>query len=334
MKRALVFLLFLILLACQPTPEVDAVKQKDTNVLIETVRNEEETGAAAIPARFRLDETVSRGNVRIHADVPIEVLSETGTFPVLRVERRYLSDDERLTIARRLLSSDALYVWEYRETRASVAVQIAEYMRELSPEEKAAWMRETDSTEEDYEEMLARRKALAEQYQKRYNELPEDEALSPLAPWNGSVPAYSEDIANHRNEITIVRSDANTGVLWSLDYVEASANGGNSPLTFAAAQNYGADSTNVWFFNQTDKPGVERIARSAHFAGRGDRNGAVRVRGHQCVRGFGRILGEQCGHRGRGGRRRFGEERALCVPDSSVHGVRRRRHAVLRRDRV
>ena len=43
MKRILALSLILLMLAaCVPTPEVDAVKQKDTNVLIDTVIKEEE----------------------------------------------------------------------------------------------------------------------------------------------------------------------------------------------------------------------------------------------------------------------------------------------------
>ena len=62
MKRLILILLSLALLcACQPTPEQDAVKQKDTNVLIDTVLSEQtQTEAdnppapvsAQFPARF------------------------------------------------------------------------------------------------------------------------------------------------------------------------------------------------------------------------------------------------------------------------------------------
>ena len=267
MRKTIVMLLCLLLFACQPTPEKDAVKQKDTNVLIDAVRNEngEQNGGEAakeqLPERMQYDFTTSRGNVHIHADVPIEVLSETGAFPVLRVEHRYLTDDERLTVAKRLLSSDTLYVWEYHETRASLAVQIAEYMRELTPEEKAEWMEETNSTEEEYEEMLLRRKALVEAYQKRYNELPEDDIPVPLTSWDGSVPMYSEyDFAGNR--VTVVPNASDSGPLWNLNSVEFSANGGNSPMTFSTLQRDGADTTNVFFFNQPEKPGTERIARN------------------------------------------------------------------------
>ena len=44
MKRLISVLLLLCLLACVPTPDVDAVKQKDTNVLIETVRRADGAG--------------------------------------------------------------------------------------------------------------------------------------------------------------------------------------------------------------------------------------------------------------------------------------------------
>ena len=46
MKKQILLILFssLLLLACVPTPEEDAVKQKDTNVLIETVRRADGAG--------------------------------------------------------------------------------------------------------------------------------------------------------------------------------------------------------------------------------------------------------------------------------------------------
>ena len=116
----ILFLCLLLLCACVPTPETDAVRQKNTNVLIDTVRSADESPQPVRFEHFRYDATASRGNVHISADVPIEVLSETGTFPVVRVEHRFLSDAERLTLAKRLLGSDSLYLWEQHETRASL----------------------------------------------------------------------------------------------------------------------------------------------------------------------------------------------------------------------
>ena len=44
MKRLVSLMLLFCMLACVPTPDVDAVKQKDTNVLIETVRRADGAG--------------------------------------------------------------------------------------------------------------------------------------------------------------------------------------------------------------------------------------------------------------------------------------------------
>ena len=268
--------MLLLLCACQPTPEVDAVKQKDTNILIETVRNEQtaqqdepHAEEEMLPERFCLNETTSRENVRIKADVPIEVLSDTGAFPVLRVEHRYLSDNERLTLAKRLLNCETLYIWEYHETRESIETMIREYMRELSPEEKETWMREMDASEEDFQEMLARRENLAEQYQKKYNELPADETTVPLTAWDGSVPAYSEDFSQS-NSVLIVGGAKDTGPQWSVPHIEAWSNGGNSPFTYQIAGNDGGDVTNAAFFNCADSPDAVRIARNDYDQPYGD----------------------------------------------------------------
>ena len=138
MKRIVVCLLLLSMLACVPTPEVDAVKQKDTNVLIDTVltENREQGEAAAtlppvkeqIPERFQCDFTTSQKNVHVTANVPIEILTESGTFPMLRVEHRYLSDTERLTIVRRLVKSDDLFIYQYRPTREALERMIRDLL--------------------------------------------------------------------------------------------------------------------------------------------------------------------------------------------------------------
>ena len=113
MKRIIIICLLCtaILCACQPTPEVDAVKQKDTNVLIDTVKAEQQEQQNAgvtlppvkeqFPKRFACDFYTTAQNVHVIGDAPLEVLT-SGTFPMLRVEHRYLSDTERLTIVKRL----------------------------------------------------------------------------------------------------------------------------------------------------------------------------------------------------------------------------------------
>ena len=71
----------LLLCACQPTPEQDAVKQKETNVLIDTVLSGQlektETGEAPVPVkdqmpdRFAVDFYTPAQNVHVVVDAPI-----------------------------------------------------------------------------------------------------------------------------------------------------------------------------------------------------------------------------------------------------------------------
>lgn len=265
----LIFTALLLLCACQPTPEYDAVKQKNTNVLIDTVRVEQEkqqeTAAtlppaeSLYPARFQCEFTTGTQNVHVTADVPIEILSDTGSFPVLRVERRYLKDDERLAVCRRLLDSDHLYLYEYRVTREMLAGMIRACMQESTPEEKEEWMREEGATEKEWEEMQSRRQHLVEEYQKQYNALPEDETIEPFAEWFGAAPDYSEDYENHRNFIWLVNNATDTNDLSFLDHLIVSANECDRPVEFAIANRNMDDVTSIWCFDDSHKYGTERI---------------------------------------------------------------------------
>ena len=187
----------LLLLACQPTPEVDAVKQKNTNVLIHTIQSAEaertdeaapplEPVKAQFPERFACDFTTDSG-ARIVADVPIHVLTE-GTFPVLRVVKSKLTNEERLTLSKRFLGSDTVYEWSYHLTRESVAKQIAALIEEPTEADKQEWMRDTGLGEDEWQRILDERKAELARLQKLYNDLPVDDTLLPLPEYDGRLP--------------------------------------------------------------------------------------------------------------------------------------------------
>ena len=155
MKRTiLLFLCLLWLAACVPTPEEDAVKQKDTNVLIDTVltsRKEQQAqhpGATLppvktqVPERFVIDEVTETRGVYVTADVPIEVLTDT-VFPLLRIEKAKLTDEQRLLIYKRLFQKDTLYRFEEHLSRESLVWWIEQLMQERDKEE---WMREIGGT--------------------------------------------------------------------------------------------------------------------------------------------------------------------------------------------
>ena len=216
MKRLILILLSLALLcACQPTPEQDAVKQKDTNVLIDTVLSEQtQTEAdnphapvsAQFPARFQCNETTDSRGVHIAADVPIEVLTDGTSFPVLRVEHRYLTNEERLSVCRRLFGADMLYVWQMApRTRDDVKRNMESCLHSIEylTEHKAEWMRESESTEQEWQERLDSQKQRLAELQQEFNSLPEDVKAEPNKPWDGSVPEDNPSPVD-TNGLTIV----------------------------------------------------------------------------------------------------------------------------------
>ena len=90
-KLCIIILSFLLLcVGCQPTPTVDAVKQKNTNQLIEAVKEAEQAAPAPVPVkeqmpeRFQCDFVTETRQVHVQAVVPIRVLTEV-TFPLIRV---------------------------------------------------------------------------------------------------------------------------------------------------------------------------------------------------------------------------------------------------------
>ncbi len=195
MKKRMIalFLLLCLLAACVPTPEVDAVKQKDTNQLIETVvaadREKDSAPGEPIPERFVCDFTVESSGFHVYGDVPIRVLSEDGTFPVLRVEQSALSNEQRLSLAKRLCRCDALYLWVHHYSREFLEERIAALIDEPTEEDKIQWFKDDPvSTEEEWQEYLAERKYYLELFQEQYRALPPDDEYPAFQQWDGSLP--------------------------------------------------------------------------------------------------------------------------------------------------
>ena len=273
MKRIISLLLSVLLLAaCVPTPESDAVRQKDTNVLIDTVLTEEsERGDAApapvkalFPERFQCDFTTEARHVHVTADVPIRVHT-SGGFPLLRVEHRTLTDAERLTVYRRLFGKDELYIFSQRQrTREDVAQYIQQCLDaiEYLSNNKAEWMRETDSTEDEWQELLASHKKRVEELKQEYNALPEDSVPQPNAPWDGSLPEPNPDIRSW-NHYEIVGDAYEQDSIWRYDNASAEEQTKDDNITFYAAipaDEFGRGSTG---FSLT-APGARRLDRSEY----------------------------------------------------------------------
>ena len=276
MKRTICILLCLVFLACQPTPEVDAVRQKNTNQLIEMAINADAQQAASdaqplaatLPERFTCDFVTDTGRYRVTADVPIRVLTERASFPMLRVERRTLTDAERLRLHGNLFGTDTLYVYEHRMTREQLAAEIANYMQEPTEEEKRQWMRATDSTEEDWQRAMENRAAELKRLQAAYNALSDDDAAVPLSVWDGSLPwanTATYDMDNYM--LIIVGSAEDSGEQWSVAHsLIFDARVSDVAVDFEVGKDTFENTLNAPVFNCPTKPGVERIAPEAYDA--------------------------------------------------------------------
>ncbi len=195
MKKFLLILLSLVLLAaCQPTPEEDAVKQKDTVQMVETVLDAKENASAddfAAPVKEQMpvalvwDYCTERQGAHVVADVPITILSDGG-FPLLRVERRQMKPGENLALAKAFLGTDTVYRLLPQEmTKESIAKEIALLMDRLTDPstDNPAW---EGFVQEEIDEFAADIPTRLEELKKLYNETDEGDALdNPV--WDGTI---------------------------------------------------------------------------------------------------------------------------------------------------
>ena len=148
MKRIIIICLLCtaILCACQPTPEEDAVRQKDSVKMIEMAIGdateapndaEAQTAATPVPVREQVPERLvwdlytDVENVHVVADVPIRIMTED-TVPLLRVEPRRFKASDNLAIVQALLGTDTVYKSVYQLTRQDLEKQISDLMNTLS----------------------------------------------------------------------------------------------------------------------------------------------------------------------------------------------------------
>lgn len=262
MKRICAFILLslLIFTACQPTPEVDAVKQKDTNLLIEAVKEaEQEQNEPApvpvkelMPERFQCDFVTQARQVHVTADVPIRVLTE-GTFPLVRVQRRTFTNEERLTVYRRLFDSDTVYKYEYRPTKEAVVKEIEWLLQEPTAEEKKEFLEDPEESEETWAAYLQSRKDRIEELRQKYLSLPDDGSPLPFEPWDGAL--------------FTIRNGESPGMVVGVEYptpMKMPSYGTlleGRPVDYSREKEDGNDTYSVFSFDKRlDKPNVERIA--------------------------------------------------------------------------
>lgn len=262
MIRKLALLSLALLCACASVPDAPAAYNAapEPTAAETSIMTAEPIPARTVPLQFVCDFSTTGQSIRVTADAPIDVLSKTGAFPIVRVARRSLSDGERKTLVGRLLDSDTLYRHEKHLTRAMLAPFIEQLTQEPTPKEKADWLRETGCTEEDYRIMRRLQQSVIESYRKEFDALPETDDVSPLPQWDGSAP----DADAEEPYFAIVRNASDTGELRFVDYANIRSEASDSPIDYQIAARDLDDVTVVWYFNDTQKPDAVRIAPDAY----------------------------------------------------------------------
>lgn len=199
-SMAVLLALLVTLTACQPTPETEPVKQKDTDKLIEMAVGAEAPETTDAPAeesatpaptpepipftqrfgeRFTVDYTTTTSGAKVTGDVKIHYLAENA-FPMYRVKNALPDVKTGAALARRLLGSEELYVKKEFLTRAEIAERINQIISLMGDEEfKNRFIDDVGNDEEgerqyrenyeDWERELA-------VLQKQYNETESDVA--------------------------------------------------------------------------------------------------------------------------------------------------------------
>ncbi len=234
MKRiAIVLLALLLLCACQPTPEVDAVKQKDTVQMVETVKQADEQFAdePAVPAKEQMpthlnwDFYTETQQAHVVADVPITVLSD-GSFPLLRVERRTFDAEQNLALAKALLGTDPVYrLTPWEATKSDIEKEIKSLTEMLADPSTSnpAWEGYLQEEIDELAEGLAER---LEMLKEQYRSAGDTPAENPV--WDGTVgngatvvPSASDRSAMECDSVNFSGGREGAPYDWRADYCKS-----------------------------------------------------------------------------------------------------------------
>ena len=247
MKKTLCMVLtaLLLLAACQPTPEVVAVRQKNSAKMIEMAIgtaaaapavNEAQAEPAAtptpvsalVPERLTWDFYTDVKHVHVTADAPIWVMTEDG-FPLLRAESRQFKAAENLAIVQALLGTDTVYKSVYQLTRKDLEQQIADLMNTLSDPLNNKELLEDFDREELENELIPRWQKHLEELQEQYRNFKDGDPV-PNPVWDGQPEgnvaqtilvkgAYDKDSAEKYDSVYFFGRDEYPAY-WSMDYMK------------------------------------------------------------------------------------------------------------------
>ena len=219
----------ILLTACQPTPEAEPVKQKDTDKLIEMAVGTAAPEGTDAPAelsvtpaptpepipfsqrfgeRFIIDYTTTTGGAKVAGDVKINYLAES-TFPMYRVKNVLPSVETGAALAKRLLGTNTLYVQEEILTRSEMAIQMSALIDQMQDEELKESTVEQQG-EEYYENMYQWWELELKRLQEQYSQTESEEAPE-FAEWQNVWPGEAEQSGPNTVSVRLVADSRGYG---------------------------------------------------------------------------------------------------------------------------
>ena len=124
----------LLLSACQPTPESDAVVEKDIDRMLTSALESQQADDAAetlalklgVPYTYTDSFETKNGKTVFSIDATI-VVPESGAAPVIRVKKRVFTQDEADVMLALFLGEDALYTIPNAMTKEQIEAQLIDY---------------------------------------------------------------------------------------------------------------------------------------------------------------------------------------------------------------
>lgn len=124
----------LLLGACQPTPESDAVVEKDIDRMLTSALESQQTDGAAealaqklgVPYTYTDSFETKNGKTVFSIDATI-VVPESGAAPVIRVKKRVFTQEEADVMLALFLGEDALYTIPNTMTKEQIEAQLTDY---------------------------------------------------------------------------------------------------------------------------------------------------------------------------------------------------------------
>ena len=189
----IIFVLCLLLIACQPTPDEPVVVKKDTDRLVDTViaqnasennqENSEETYKPIEPIteRFTYDYSSESGLVHITADADVSV-PESGKIPMTYVKAHYFSDEFAKKVFDYVYQGNPVYVDAHGPKTKDVIANELSYYQQIANE--GSWEQNGFVDAQEVDEII-------EQLKELYPNAPETPASEPvLADGSMTVESY------------------------------------------------------------------------------------------------------------------------------------------------